>query len=136
MHDLRMNRKAESLPLFARLAKATLIIMATFCGSSNAAVADRAFDETAQLNSFDSRIESKLSTRRTMKLVAREAIAQAHVERGEPVDQRSTSAFLADDSGEFLGGSSQFTMPRTSFGAGSIALSALGHSASVHYSRS
>lgn len=135
MHDRRMKRKAESLPLFTRLAKAILIIMATFCGSSNAAVADRAFDEAAQLNSFDSRIESKLSTRRTMKLVAREAMAQARVERGEPVDQRSTSAFLVDDSGKFLGGPAQFTMPRTSFGVGSIALRALGHSASVQYSR-
>lgn len=136
MHDHRMNRKAESLPLVARLTKAVLILVATFCGGSSAAVADRVFDETAQLNSFDSRIESKLSSRRVITVVARHAIASTQVERGEPVAQRSTAASLTDDSGEFLSDASQFMMPRTAFGAGSIALSALGQSASVPYSRS
>ena len=135
MHDHRMNGKAESMPLLSRLTKAALIIVATFCGDSSAAVADRALDETAQLNSFDSRVESNLSTRRTMTVVAGKAISETRVERGEPLDQQLTAASLADGSVEFLTDPSQFMMPRTSFGAGSIALSALGQSAARPYSR-
>ena len=130
-----MNRKAGALPLLAKLTKAVLIIVATFCGGSNAAVADRAFDETARLNSFDPRIESKLSTRRTTKVVTGEAMADTRVERGAPLDQQLTAVSLVDDGGDFLTDPSLYMMPRTSFGVGSIALSALGQSASVPYSR-
>ena len=131
-----MNRKAESLPVLSRLTKAALIIVATFCGGSNAAVADRTFDETARLNSFDSRIESKLSTRRSLKAVTGETVAETRVERGAPLDQQLTAVSLVDESGDFLTDPDLFMMPRTSFGVGSIALSALGQSASVPYSRS
>jgi hypothetical protein len=127
-----MNKTADSLPLLTKLTKAVLIIVTTFCGSLNATLPDRSSDEAAQLNSSDSCVATKSSARRAPTVIGRRATAETRGERGEPFDQSCTAAASTTESEDFLSAPNPSMMPRTSFGAGSFALSALGESASGH----
>lgn len=131
-----MNSNSRSSPFLTRLTKAVLILVTAFCGSVNAAPPDRTLDETAQLNSSGSNVDAKSSARRSVAVVQTRDMATAHRGRGEPVDQQRTAALCAAESMEFPTDPAAFSMSRTSFGAGSFALGALGASASVPLRRS
>lgn len=131
-----MDSNTRSSSFLNKLTKAVLIVVTAFCGSVNVTPPDRALDDTAQLNSSGSNIDAKSSARRSVAVLATGDLATAYGERGEPVDQLPTAPSLAAESMEFASDPGAFAMPRTSFGAGSFALSALGESASVPLQRS
>lgn len=126
-----MDSNARSGSFLNRLTKAVLILVTAFCGSVNVTPPDRTLDETAQLNASGSSVDAKPSARRSVAVVPTRDLAKTHRERGEPIDRLRTMASLAAESVEFASDLGASTMPRTSFGAGSFALSALGESASV-----
>lgn len=131
-----MDSNARSSSFLNKLTKAVLIVVTAFCGSVNVTPPDRTLDETAQLNSSGSSVDAKSSARRSVAVVPTRDLATTYEERGEPIDQTWIAASLAAESAEFARDSSAFAMPRTSFGAGSFALGALGESASVPLQRS
>jgi hypothetical protein len=122
-----MHTKAQ--PLFAKLTKAVVVIVAAFFGNANAAAPDRIFDETVQLNPSESSITVK-SERRSGDFTRR-VVAATYNQRQEPTCLARATEALMNDSEGAPASSDQYVMPHTSFGAGSIALSALGNGASV-----
>lgn len=126
--------KAKIQSPFAKLTKAIVIIVTAFCGNVNAAAPNRILDEVVQANSSDSPTAVKPERRSGER--ARRAVIAAHRHREKRADRRGPREALVDDSPEVLALSDQYTMPHTLFGAGSIALSALGNCAPVPLSRS
>ncbi|RDV00403.1 hypothetical protein DWV00_00965 [Trinickia dinghuensis] len=122
-------------PPFAELTKAVVIFVTAFCGNVNATAPSRILDETVQVNPSESPIAVK-SERRTGER-ARRVVVASHSHREERMDRRRAAETLADDNRELLSPSSDhYIMPRTLFGAGSIALSALGDGAPDFVARS
>lgn len=122
-------------PPFAKLTKAVVIFVTAFCGNVNATVPNRILDEAVQVNPSDSPVAGK-SERRSRERV-RGVVAVSDSRREEPMARRRAGHALADDNREFLNPSSDhYMMPHTLFGAGSIALSALGDGAPVCVARS
>ncbi|CAM2159322.1 conserved protein of unknown function (plasmid) [Pararobbsia alpina] len=120
---------------FAKLTKAVVIFVTAFYGNVNATVPNRILDEALQVNSSDSPVAGK-SERRSGGRV-RAVVAVSHSHREEAMSRRRAWQALADDNREFLNPSSEhYLMPHTLFGAGSIALSALGDGAPVFVARS
>ena len=119
--------------LLARLTRATLVIATALCGSANATAPDRVLDETVQLNPSDAVIALK-SERRSGQ-AARGVVAATHRDRDERRHLRGADRALMGDSQEALDVFDQYLMPHTLFGAGSIALSALGSGASTATAR-
>jgi hypothetical protein len=130
-----MNSKAPSSPFMNKLTKAVLIVVTAFCGSVNVTPPDRTLDETAQLNSSGSCVDAKSSARRSVSVVPTRDMATTHREGGKPIDQLWTVSSLAAENVEFPSDPCASAMPRTSYGAGSFALSALGVGASVPLQR-
>jgi hypothetical protein len=121
-----LNTKAPSSPFMNRLTKVVLIVVTAFCGSGNVTPPDRTLDEAAQLNSSDSSVNAKSSARRSVSVVETRDMATTHREGGKPIDQLWTVSSLGAESVEFPRDHSESAMPRTSYGVGSFALSALG----------
>lgn len=122
-------------PPFAKLTKAVVIFVTAFCGNVNATAPNRILEETVQLNPSDSSAAVK-SDRRSGER-ARRVVALSHSHREDRMDRGRAAEALADDNREFLSPSSgHYLMPHTLFGAGSIALSALGDGAPVFVARS
>jgi len=122
-------------PPFAKLTKAVVIFVTAFCGNVNAAVPNRILDEAIQVNPSDSPVAGKSERRSGGRI--RGVVAVSHSHREKAMDRRRAGPALADDNREFLNPSSDlYMMPHTLFGAGSIALSALGDGAPVFVPRS
>ena len=119
---------------FAKLTKAVVIFITAFCGNVNAAAPDRILDETVQVNASDSPIAMKSERRSGDRAHGMVAVSQS--QRGQRMDRHRATEALTDDSREFESAPDLYTMPHTLFGAGSIALSALGTGAPVSVSRS
>jgi hypothetical protein len=130
-----MNRKVPSGPSMNKLTKAVLIVVTAFCGSVNVTPPDRTLDETAQLNSSGSSVDAKPSARRSGRIVPMSDTATTHTKGGKPTNQLWTVSSLAAESVEFSSDHSESAMPRTSYGAGSFALSALGAGSSAPFQR-
>ena len=130
-----MNSKAPCGPLMNKLTKAVLVVVTAFSGSVNVTPPDRTLDETAQLNPSGSSVDAKSSARRSVTVVSTPDMATAHRKGGKPIDQLWTVSSLAAESVEFPSDRSASEIPRTSYGAGSFALSALGGAASVPLQR-
>lgn len=115
--------------LLARLTRATLVIATALCGSANATAPDRVLDETVQLNPSEAVIALK-SERRSGQ-AARGVMAATRRDREERMHLRRAARAPMDDSQDALDVSDPYMIPHTLFGAGSIALSALGSGAST-----
>lgn len=116
-------------PFFAHLTKAVVVVVTTFFGSVNAAAPDRILDEAAQLPSSESPSVVESSARRS-GAVTRHVFAATHSHRGETMDRQMAAESRANESLEVLNSPELYTMPPTLFGAGNVALSALGKGAS------
>lgn len=122
-------------PPFAKLTKAVVIFVTAICGNVNATAPNRTLDETVQLNPSDSSGAVKSDRRSTER--ARRVIAVSHSHYEERMDRGRSAEAPADDNSEFPSPSSgHYMMPHTLFGAGNIALSALGDGAPVLVARS
>lgn len=121
-------------PLFIKLTKTIVVIVTAVCGNMNVTAADRILDETVQLNPAEPTVAMK-SERRSKEAVRR-MVAATHRHREERARLSLPTEDLVDDSSEPLTPSEQYMMPHTLFGAGSIALSALGNGAPVFVARS
>ena len=122
-------------PPFAKLTKAVVIFVTAFCGNVDATVPNRILDEAVQVNPSDSPVAGK-SERRSARRV-RGVVAVSPSQRKEGMDRGRAGQALADDNREFLTAPfDHYMMPHTLFGAGSIALSALGDGAPVFVARS
>lgn len=121
-----MNRKAPLRPAMNKLTKTVLIVLTALCGSANVTRPDRTLDETAQLNSSGSSANAKSSARRSESVVPTSDMTTTHTKGGKPVDQLWAVSSLAAKSVEFSSVHSESAMPRTSYGAGSSALTTLG----------
>ncbi|MGN6665408.1 MAG: hypothetical protein ACTHKH_00330 [Trinickia sp.] len=121
-------------PPFAKLTKAILITITAVLGNVNAMAPNRILDETVQVNPSDSLIAVK-SERRSGQRAGR-VVAATEDHRGKRAHLRRADEALADDSRELLAFSDPYMMPHTLFGAGSMALSALGNAAPVPLARS
>jgi hypothetical protein len=122
-------------PPFAKLTKAVVIFVTALCGNVNATVPNRILDETVQVNLSDSPVAGKSERRSGGRVRGVVKVSRSH--REERMDRRRAGEALADDNRKFLDPSSDhYMMPHTLFGAGSIALSALGDGAPVFVARS
>ncbi|MGF6856931.1 hypothetical protein OKW29_005842 [Paraburkholderia sp. CI3] len=131
-----MKGEATSGAGVNRLTKAVLIVVTTLCGSLKAAPPDRTADETTQLDSYGSSVETKASSRRTVAVIPSRLLASPHRELVESIDQPGAGMSLAPANEEVADRLDVRGPFQTCFGAGSFALSALGQSASVPHSRS
>ena len=123
-------------PPFAKLTKAVVIFVTALCGNVNATAPNRILDETVQLNSSDSSVAVKSDRRAGER--ARRVVAVSHSHREERMDRGRAAQSLADNADRAFPSPSSdlYMMPHTLFGAGSIALSALGDGAPVFVARS
>jgi len=114
-------------PPFAKLTKAVVIFVTAFCGNANATAPDWVLDETLQVNASDP--PTALTSERRSGERAHSLVAGSYGHRGERMDPNRAAESLVSDSEASQSLSDHYTMPHTSFGAGSIALSALGNGA-------
>ena len=130
-----MDRRVNTQPIFAKLANTVVVIVTTFLSSINGASMDRVVDESSQWNAFDSHLEEK-STIGSEALTTRRSARLAHRKRSGPVDDSwDLASGKAEDERVQYDRTSDAPL-RTSFGAGSTALSSLGHNASIPLPRS
>lgn len=125
-----MMRNGETQPNFGKLAHAVVVILTTFFGGIVGAPVDRVVDEYSQWNAVDSHLEEKtvvdsegFAARRSMKL--------SYCKRGRPAQQRWDVASSRDADEPMRHDRLSDAAPHTAFGAGSMALSSLGHNASI-----
>lgn len=130
-----MAKRVGTQPLFAKLANAVVVILTTLLGSINGAPIDRVVDESSQWNAFDSHLEEKstvgsetLDTRRSAKLT--------HRKRSGPMNDAWDLASRNREDDRIQFDLTSDVPQRTSFGAGSTALSSLGYNASISVLRS
>ena len=114
-------------PPFVKLTKTVVIFVTAFCGNANATAPDWVLDETVQVNASDPPTAVK-SERRSGER-AHGVVAGSHGHRGERMDQHRAAESLVSNSRASQSLSDHYTMPHTLFGAGSMALSALGNGA-------
>jgi hypothetical protein len=110
---------------FAKLTKAVVIFVTAICGNVNAAAPNPVLDDTVQLNPSDSSVAVKSDRRAGER--ARRVIVASRSGRQEWIDGRRPTGIPADDDRSFPSPSDPYIMPRTLFGVGSVALSALGN---------
>lgn len=130
-----MVRSVDTQPIFAKLANTVVVILTTFLSGINGAPIDRVVDESSQWNAFDLHLEEKsiigseaLTTRRSARLT--------HRQRSGPGYDTSILASPRIEDERMHYDRASDTPPHTSFGAGSTALSSLGHNASTPLLRS
>jgi hypothetical protein len=125
-----MARRIDARSLFAKVANTMMVVLTALCGGINGTPLNRVVDESAQLNAFDSHVEEK-SMGDSDALARRRSARLTPGRQGSPIRDASRFASTkADDAG--IGAELRFdATPRTSFGAGSTALSSLGHNASM-----
>lgn len=130
-----MVKRVDAQPIFAKLANTVVVILTTICSGFNGAPLERVVDESSQWNAFGSHVEEK-SIVDSEALTARRAGALTHRQRGEAADDAwDLASSSAQD--EYVRYDHTFdAAPHTAFGAGSIALSSLGHNASISPLRS
>jgi len=116
--------------MFAKLANTIVVILTTLFSSISSAPTDRRVDESSQWNAFDSHLEEKsvvdskaLTTSRFARLTHRKRNGSANDTSDLPSQKMWDERRHYDDTFDAL--------PHTSFGAGSSALSSLGHNASI-----
>jgi hypothetical protein len=120
--------------VFAKLANTVVVMLTAVCSGLNGAPLDRIVDESTQWNTFDSHLDGR-SIVGSEAVTARRSARLARRKQGGPMDDAwgFTSPRTDDELPQYDRLSD--TTPRTSFGAGSTALSALGHSASTYSPR-
>jgi len=125
-----MIKRIDARSLFAKVANTMMVVLTALCGGINGTPLNRVVDDSAQLNAFDSHVEEKsigdadaLARRRSAKLTPGR--------QGSPIRDASRFASTQADDADIEAEFGFDATPRTAFGAGSTALSSLGHNASM-----
>lgn len=127
--DHLMNSTLRSPKLLGKLTKAMLIGATAICGSVNATVGDRIADDSMPPDSSGPCAGMRLSSGSCAAAVACPT-ARWHADRAEPPSGSSSANLSSEANGESLTVGEEHFKSRTSFGAGSFALGALGFAAS------
>ena len=130
-----MVRAVDKQPIFSKLANTVAVILTTIFSGLNGASLDRLADESSQWNAFGSHREAQtiagpqaLGTPLSAQLM--------HRKRSKAADD-ATNIAASTAQPEFMRYEHAFeAAPHAAFGAGSTALSALGHNASHRQVRS